>query len=98
MTKQLTVRGVSEEVRNRLEALSRERGQSMNATVVEILAAAVGFDERRRRLERYSTWTPSYSSPPSSTLSTSGRLSRYHEYEASPIDDLTLTRVTTELG
>lgn len=57
MAKQLTIRGVSEEVGQRLESLSRARGQSVNATVLEILEAAVGVDERRRRLSRYMTWT-----------------------------------------
>ncbi len=58
MAKQLTIRGVSDEVGQRLESLSRARGQSVNATVLEILEAAVGVDERRRRLARYATWTP----------------------------------------
>lgn len=58
MAKQLTIRGVSEEIGKRLEDLSRNRGQSVNATVLEILEAAVGIDERRRRLARYATWTP----------------------------------------
>ena len=58
MGKQLTIRGVSQEVGERLECLSRARGQSVNATVLEILEAAVGIDERRRRLARYATWTP----------------------------------------
>lgn len=57
MPKQLTVRGVSDEVARRLESLSRARGTSVNATVLEILHSAVGFDERRRRLERYATWS-----------------------------------------
>jgi len=57
MTKQLTIRGVSEEIGKRLEDLSRTRGQSVNATVLEILEAAVGIDERRLRLARYATWT-----------------------------------------
>lgn len=57
MPKQLTVRGVPDEVGFRLEILSRERKQSLNSTVVEILESAVGFDARRRRLERYATWT-----------------------------------------
>jgi plasmid stability protein len=56
MARQLTIRGVSEEVRRRLESVSRARGQSVNATVREILTAAVGVDERRRRLARYVTW------------------------------------------
>ena len=58
MGKQLTIRGVPEEVGKRLENLSRARGRSVNATVLEILEAAVGPDERRRKLARYTTWTP----------------------------------------
>lgn len=57
MGKQLTIRGVPEEVAERLAMLSRSHGRSVNATVLEILAAAVGVEERRRRLERYATWT-----------------------------------------
>lgn len=57
MPKQLTIRGVPDEVARRLERLSRARGQSVNTTVVHLLAAAVGADERRRRLQRYATWT-----------------------------------------
>jgi plasmid stability protein len=56
MGKQLTVRGVSEEVESRLKTVSRAKGQSVNTTVLEILASAVGVDERRRRLTRYVTW------------------------------------------
>ena len=56
MAKQLTIRGVSDEVGRRLERVSRAKGQSVNATVLEILATAVGADERRRRLARYVTW------------------------------------------
>lgn len=58
MSKQLTVRGVPDEVGRRLESLSRSRGQSVNATVLEILGRAVGVEERRRRLARYATWEP----------------------------------------
>ncbi len=58
MTKQLTIRGVSDEVGSRLEGLSRAKGKSVNSTVLEILESAIGVDERRRRLERYATWTP----------------------------------------
>ena len=57
MPKQLTVRGVPDEVGKRLEGLSRAKGQSVNRTVLEILESAVGGDERRRRLERYATWS-----------------------------------------
>lgn len=56
MPKQLTIRGVPEEVAERLAALARERGSSMNAVVLGILAEGLGFDERRRRLERYASW------------------------------------------
>jgi predicted transcriptional regulator len=58
MAKQLTIRGVSDEVADRLDRLSRESGQSVNTTVNRILEEALGVDGRRRRLERYATWTP----------------------------------------
>ena len=57
MAKQLTVRGVSDEVADRLAKLSKSRGQSLNTTINILLAQAVGEDERRRRLERYVGWT-----------------------------------------
>jgi plasmid stability protein len=57
MGRQLTIRGVSEEVGQRLERLSQAQGQSLNTTVLKILESAVGVDERRRRLARYATWT-----------------------------------------
>ena len=57
MAKQLTIRGVPDEVASRLDRLSRSRGRSVNATVIDILATAVGFQERRERLMRYTTWT-----------------------------------------
>jgi len=57
MAKQLTIRGVPDEVASRLDRLSRSRGRSVNATVVDILAAAVDFKERRERLVHYMTWT-----------------------------------------
>ncbi len=37
--------------------LSWERGQSVNSTVLRILEAAVGYEERRQRLEGYATWS-----------------------------------------
>lgn len=58
MSRQLTVRGVPDEVATSLERLSRARGKSVNATVNEILAGSVAVDVRRRRLERLATWTP----------------------------------------
>ena len=57
MANQLTIRGVSEQVGRRLKTLGRERGKSVNALVLEILEAAVGVRERRRRLDRYATWS-----------------------------------------
>ena len=57
MPKQLTIRGVPDEVRTRIESISRARGQSVNTTVLEILEDAVGSHQRKRRLERYATWT-----------------------------------------
>ena len=57
MGKQLTIRGLADEVAERLKQLSVERGTSVNATVVQILKGAVGVHERRTRLARYATWT-----------------------------------------
>jgi len=57
MSKQLTIRGVSEEVSRRLTRLGRDRGQSLNATALQILENAVGIDARRQRLQRYATWS-----------------------------------------
>lgn len=57
MSKQMTIRGVPEEVAGKLLRLSRERGRSVNTTVLEILRQAVGTDARRERLARYATWT-----------------------------------------
>jgi plasmid stability protein len=57
MSRRLTIRGVPDDVAARLEQVSRERGQSMNTTVTEIIAGAVGMDERLRRLQRYVAWS-----------------------------------------
>ena len=57
MSKQLTIRGVSDEIGQRLVAISREEGKSVNTVVLEILRSAVGVDERKQRLQRYTTWT-----------------------------------------
>jgi plasmid stability protein len=57
MSKQVSIRGVSEEVAEKLRRLSRERGSSVNSTVLEILRRAVGTNSRRDRLARYATWT-----------------------------------------
>lgn len=57
MPKQLTIRRVSDELGRRLARLSKETGESVNTTALRILEDAVGIDARRRRLERYSTWS-----------------------------------------
>ena len=57
MAKQLTVRGVPDDVSRRLEELSKAKGKSVNATVLEVLEHAFDGDERRRRLSKYATWS-----------------------------------------
>jgi hypothetical protein len=57
MSKQLTIRGVSDEIGQRLIAISREEGKSVNTVVLDILKSAVGVNERKQRLHRYTTWT-----------------------------------------
>lgn len=57
MAKQLTVRGVPDEVSRRLGELSEATGKSVNATVLEVLEHAFDVDARRRRLERHATWS-----------------------------------------
>ena len=57
MPGQLTIRNVPDEVADRLKRLSRERGSSVNSTVLELLARAVDVRSRRARLEEYATWT-----------------------------------------
>mgnify|MGYP001574673029 CR=1 FL=1 len=56
--KQITVRGVPEELGRRLEKASAARGKSLNATVLELLANAVGMSDRREWIERFTTWGP----------------------------------------
>ena len=58
MAKQLTIRGVSEELSSQLARVSHDRGQSLNATALQILEDALGVDARRKRLERHATWSP----------------------------------------
>ena len=57
MASQLTIRGVSQELSRRLTKLGKSRGQSVNATALEILEQAVGIEARRQRLARYMTWS-----------------------------------------
>ena len=53
----LTIRDVDEDLALRLRAISAERGESLNATVLRVLREAVGPDARRAQLARYATWT-----------------------------------------
>src|SRR5262245_15582188 len=57
MAKQLTIRGVSDEVALKLDQMSSSTGRSVNSLVKELLSDAVSENARRRRLERYATWT-----------------------------------------
>lgn len=57
MARQLTIRGVPDEVGRQLRALGEESGKSVNTIVLEILETALGESQRRRRLERYATWS-----------------------------------------
>lgn len=54
---QLTIRNVDADLARRLRAISTERGESINTTVLKVLREAVGPDARRARLLRYATWT-----------------------------------------
>ena len=54
---QITLRNVDPELSRRLRAVSVERGESLNSTVLHLLRVAVGIDARRSRLRRYATWT-----------------------------------------
>jgi predicted transcriptional regulator len=56
MAGQLTIRGIPHDIWSRLENISQAKDQSINATVLELLARAVDRDERRSRLARYVTW------------------------------------------
>jgi plasmid stability protein len=59
MAKQINVRGVPTELSRRIGQRAEDRGISVNATVLDILKAAVGLDQSARRsgLQRYTTWT-----------------------------------------
>ncbi|MDE2905254.1 MAG: hypothetical protein F4X11_12410 [Acidobacteria bacterium] len=54
---QLTLRNVDPELSRRLRAISEERGDSVNSTVLRLLRDAVGLNARRERLRRYAGWT-----------------------------------------
>lgn len=53
---QITLRNVDPALSSRLRAISEERRESLNSTVLHILRKAVGLDQRRERLQRYVTW------------------------------------------
>ena len=53
---QITLRNVDPELSRKLRAISEERQESLNSTVLRILRTALGIDERRDRLQRYATW------------------------------------------
>ncbi len=55
---QMTLRNVDAELSRRLRAISEERGESLNRTVLALLRDAVNLETRRARLRRYVTWTP----------------------------------------
>ena len=54
---QLTLRNVDPELAGRLRAISEERGDSVNGTVLRLLRDALGLNARRERLHRYAGWT-----------------------------------------
>ena len=55
---QITLRNVDAELSRQLRAISEERGESLNSTVLALLRDAVELETRRTRLRRYVTWTP----------------------------------------
>ena len=54
---QITVLNVDPELSRQLRAISAERGESLNSTVLRLLRDAVGLNARRERLRRYVGWT-----------------------------------------
>lgn len=56
-TTQIILHNVDPELSRRLHAVSAERGESLNSTVLCLLQDAVGLGARRDRLSRYVTWT-----------------------------------------
>ena len=56
---QITLRNIDAALSRRLRAISEERGESLNRTVLALLRDAVDLETRRTRLRRYVTWTPS---------------------------------------
>ena len=56
-SKQISVRGVSPQLSRRLSEMSRARGKSVNAMVLEVLEQAAGLNGRKDWLRRFMTWT-----------------------------------------
>jgi hypothetical protein len=56
MARQITIRNPTPELTRLLKAVAEARGESLNTTVLRLLAESVGFEERRERLERWATW------------------------------------------
>lgn len=54
---QITIRNPTPELTRRLKAVAEAHGESLNTTILRLLSDAVGFEERRERLERWATWT-----------------------------------------
>lgn len=57
MPAQLIIRGIPDELNRRLSDNARTAGTTVNALVLNYLEAAVSTVARRRRLNRYMTWT-----------------------------------------
>ena len=55
--RRITLRNVDSDLSRRLRAISLERGESLNSTVLRLLRDAVGLDARHERLRRYAGWT-----------------------------------------
>jgi plasmid stability protein len=55
MDRQLTIRGMPDDLMRKLRGIAVRRGSTIDALVVELLTQALGSSERRGRLEFYAT-------------------------------------------
>jgi len=55
--KQITIRNPDPALTQRLKALAKARGESLNATILRLLEEALGVSERERWLDGFATWT-----------------------------------------
>lgn len=55
--KQITIRGPSPALARRLRAISKETGESLNATILRLLEDAVGASDRSEFLRTMPKWT-----------------------------------------